>query len=63
MKALLLAVGLTLPGAAIAQTTPAPTPARRDIGNLTVENVPALPADVLARVEQYQNARGASVAD
>jgi dipeptidyl aminopeptidase/acylaminoacyl peptidase len=40
-----------------------PDAARRDIGNLTVENIPVLPADLLARVEQYQNVRSAAVAD
>ena len=43
-KILLLALLAT--GTAHAQTDPA----RRDIGNLTVENIPALPADLLARV-------------
>ena len=36
---------------------------RREIGNLVVENVPVLPAELLERVEQYQNVRGATVAD
>jgi len=37
--------------------------ARKEIGNLVVENIPALPADLLDRVDQYQNVRGASFAD
>lgn len=36
---------------------------RKEIGNLVVENVPALPAELMERVDQYQNVRGASVAD
>jgi dipeptidyl aminopeptidase/acylaminoacyl peptidase len=56
LAALLAAAGIT--------TSPAQTdPNRRDIGNLTVENIPALPADLLARVEQYQNVLSAAVAD
>ncbi|MFD1468893.1 S9 family peptidase [Hymenobacter caeli] len=60
MKNLLLAaLLLTAAGAPRAQTAPA----RRDVGNLTIEGIPALPPDLLARVDQYQNVRGASVAD
>ncbi len=36
---------------------------RKEIGNLVVENIPVLPADLLERVDQYQNVRGASFAD
>ena len=62
MKNLLLILLAAAPyGAAQAQT--AADASRRDIGNLTVENVPALPADLMARVVQYQNVRAASVAD
>ncbi|WP_375418339.1 alpha/beta fold hydrolase [uncultured Hymenobacter sp.] len=60
MRKLLLFALLAAAGAQAQTPTPAP---RRDIGNLTVENIPALPADLLARVDQYQNVRGASVAD
>ena len=71
MKNLLLAGLLVATGPALGQApTQAPTQApvqapaaRRDVGNLTVENVPELPADLLARVAQYQNVRGATVAD
>ena len=48
---------------ALAQTPTPEAAARRDIGNLTVENIPALPADLLARVDQYQNVRSTAVAD
>ena len=37
--------------------------ARKEIGNLVVENIPGLPASLMERVEQYQNVRGASLAD
>ena len=64
MRKLLLAILLLTAGTASAQTpTGADASARRDIGNLTVENIPALPADLLARVDQYQNVRSAAVAD
>ncbi len=60
MKNLLLAaLLLTAAGAPRAQTAPA----RRDVGNLTIEGIPALSPDLLARVDQYQNVRGAIVAD
>jgi len=55
----ILLLTLLATGTAHAQTDPA----RRDIGNLTVESIPALPADLLARVDQYQNVRSAAVAD
>ncbi|MBC7446445.1 MAG: S9 family peptidase, partial [Hymenobacteraceae bacterium] len=42
----------------------AQTPAiSQEIGNLVVSGVPALPADLMARVDQYQNVRAAAVAD
>ncbi|MBD2714942.1 prolyl oligopeptidase family serine peptidase [Microvirga sp. STR05] len=37
--------------------------ATQEIGNLVVRNIPALPADLMERVDQYQNVRGATVAD
>ena len=37
--------------------------ARKEIGNLVVENIPGLPASLMERVEQYQNVRGAGLAD
>ncbi|HEX8425718.1 S9 family peptidase [Hymenobacter sp.] len=36
---------------------------RKEIGNLVVDGIPALPADMLERVDQYQNVRGAGFAD
>ena len=53
---LCLVTGLTLAQNATPDT-------RKEVGNLVVENIPALPADLLERVEQYQNVRGASLAD
>ena len=50
-----------LTGLTLAQTT---TPdSRKEIGNLVVDNIPALPTDLLERVEQYQNVRAATFAD
>ena len=63
MKNYLLALGVlaaaSWPGGAVAQTLPT----SQEIGNLVVSNIPALPADLMARVDQYQNVRTASVAD
>ena len=64
MQKLFLAATLVLTaGTASAQTPTPDAGARRDVGNLTVENIPALPADLLARVAQYQNVRSTAVAD
>jgi len=60
MQKILLASLLTLAGLTTQAQTSA---ARRDIGNLTVENIPALPAELLSRLDQYNNLRSASVAD
>lgn len=66
MKYALQTVGLCLlTGLTLGQTA-APAnaqEARKEIGNLVVENIPALPADLLERVDQYQNVRGAQFAD
>ena len=35
---------------------------RQVAGNRTTENVPAVPADLLERLDRYQNTRGASLA-
>jgi Tol biopolymer transport system component len=45
---------------ALSATAQAP---RKPIGNLLVENIPDLPADLTERWEQYQNIRSASFAD
>lgn len=64
MKNFLLAFLVSATGVpALAQTPVQGAGTRRDINNLTVEGIPALPADLLARVEQYQNVRSAAVAD
>ncbi|MDF7810468.1 prolyl oligopeptidase family serine peptidase [Hymenobacter sp. YC55] len=59
MKKHLLSIGLlaALSAPAWAQDN------RKEIGNLVVDGIPALPADLLERVDQYQNVRGASFAD
>ena len=60
MHKIILASLLTFAGlASVAQ----PGAARRDIGNLTVANIPAIPDELLARLDQYNNMRSASVAD
>jgi dipeptidyl aminopeptidase/acylaminoacyl peptidase len=46
---------LLLPAAALAQE------AKRDVGNLVIDGVPELPAETIARIDQYQNARQASL--
>ena len=61
MKMYLLAIGLlATAGAAVRAQAPAGS---QEIGNLVVSNLPALPADLMERVDQYQNVRAASVAD
>lgn len=64
MKNFLLAFLVSATGVPALAQTPVPgAGTRRDINNLTVEGIPALPADLLVRVEQYQNVRSAAVAD
>ena len=36
---------------------------RKEIGNLVTENIPEIPGELTRRLQQYQNVRGASVAD
>jgi dipeptidyl aminopeptidase/acylaminoacyl peptidase len=36
---------------------------RREDGNMILENVPEIPADIKSRIQQYQNTRSASFAD
>jgi dipeptidyl aminopeptidase/acylaminoacyl peptidase len=62
MKMYLLAIGLLLATAGAAVQAQAPA-GSQEIGNLVVSNLPALPADLMERVDQYQNVRAASVAD
>ena len=59
---ILLAAGLLLAGWPDRARAQAPA-ASQEIGNLVVSNIPAIPADLMTRVDQYQNVRGASVAD
>ena len=61
VTALLLA---SAPVALVAQTTPAaPTVDVRQVGSARVENVPAIPAEVSAAVQRYQNYRSAQFQD
>jgi dienelactone hydrolase len=60
VTALLLAAA---PVALTAQTTPAPTVDVRQVGSARVENVPAIPAEVSAAVQRYQNYRSAQFQD
>lgn len=60
ITALLLAAA---PVALAAQTAPAPTVDVRQIGSARVENVPAIPAEVSAAVQRYQNYRSAQFQD
>ncbi|ALW86676.1 hypothetical protein AUC43_17270 [Hymenobacter sedentarius] len=63
MKNFLFTILMAVTGVPTLAQTPTDASARRDIGNLTVENILALPAALLARVDQYQNVGSASVAD
>ncbi len=58
--ALLLA---TAPVALVAQIAPSPTVEVRQVGSARVENVPAIPAEVSAAVQRYQNYRSAQFQD
>jgi dienelactone hydrolase len=60
VNALLLA---TAPVALVAQTAPAPTVDVRQVGSARVENVSAIPAEVSAAVQRYQNYRAAQFED
>lgn len=60
VTALLLAAA---PVALAAQTAPAPTVDVRQVGSARVENVPAIPAEVSAAVQRYQNYRSAQFQD
>lgn len=53
---------LMLPLAALPQGS-APPPTTRQIGTATLQNVPAIPADVSAAVQRYQNYRAAVFQD
>jgi dipeptidyl aminopeptidase/acylaminoacyl peptidase len=63
MKTFLLTILVAVTGLPMLAQTPTDASARRDIGNLTVENIPALPADLLTRIDRYQDVRSAAVAD
>lgn len=58
-----LALGLALALPALAQTAqPASTGVERiEQGNRVTENIPEIPADLIERLNRYQNTRGASV--
>lgn len=56
LPVLLLALSCTLP--ALAQTAPVE---RLHVGNRVSENVPEIPAELLERLNRYQNTRGAGV--
>lgn len=58
LLAALLGAACALP--ALAQQ--APVVQREDVGNRISENIPAIPAELLDRLNRYQNTRGASVA-
>ena len=59
MRHLLAATALL----ALAATAPAQEVARRSVGSATLENVPAIPAEVTEAVARYQQSRSATVAD
>jgi dipeptidyl aminopeptidase/acylaminoacyl peptidase len=48
---------------AAAQVSPAPAVATRQVGTATLEGVPAIPADISAAVQRYQNSRSAVFQD
>ncbi len=60
LTAALLGFVCTLP--ALAQTAPAPKVVREEVGNRISENIPAIPQELIDRLNRYQNTRGAGVA-
>src|SRR3712207_1589720 len=63
MKRLMIAVcALALAAPALAQQ-PAAQVARREVGNIILEDVPEIPADLRERLDRYQNARSAGFQD
>ncbi|MBN8212477.1 MAG: S9 family peptidase [Xanthomonadales bacterium] len=60
LAAALLGFVCTLP--ALAQTTPDAKVVREEVGNRISENIPAIPAELIERLNRYQNTRGAGVA-
>ena len=57
---LCIALGFSLP--TLAATSPAPAVQREEVGNRISENIPAPSAELLERLNRYQNTRGASFA-
>lgn len=57
-----LALACALPAAAQIQAVKREEVARQEQGNRITENVPAIPAELIERLNRYQNVRGASVA-
>ncbi|MFZ2753830.1 MAG: S9 family peptidase [Lysobacteraceae bacterium] len=60
LTAALLGFVCTLP--ALAQTAPDAKAVREEVGNRISENIPAIPAELIERLNRYQNTRGAGVA-
>ena len=60
LAAALLGFACTLP--AFAQTAPVANVVREEVGNRISENIPAIPAELIDRLNRYQNTRGAGVA-
>lgn len=60
LTAAVLGFACTLP--AFAQTAPAAGVVREEVGNRISENIPAIPQDLIDRLNRYQNTRGAGVA-
>ena len=62
-RSMAAALGLILAGALSCPATAQGPPERRVIGAATLENIPAIPAEVTAAVQRYQSARPAAVGD
>lgn len=60
LAAALLGFICTLP--ALAQTAPVANVVREEVGNRISENIPAIPVELVDRLNRYQNTRGASIA-
>ncbi|MEQ1512159.1 MAG: S9 family peptidase [Lysobacteraceae bacterium] len=62
ITAALLGFACTLPALALAQSAPDAKVVREEVGNRISENIPAIPTELIDRLNRYQNTRGAGVA-
>ncbi len=62
MRPILFALALVSSAVPASATATAPDERREEVGNRVSENVPAIPAELVERLNRYQNTRGATFA-